>query len=54
MATPDLKVMAVGSLGQALTDLEHLGGNLGDAAKGPPPGPDGHSVPTDWQDSPWS
>ncbi len=54
MATPDLKVMEVGSLSQALTDLEHLGGKPGDAAKGPPPGPDGHSVPSDWQDSPWS
>ena len=54
MATPGLKVMAVGSLGQALSDLERLGGNLGDAAKGPTPGPDGHSVPTDWQQSPWS
>ncbi len=54
MATPGLKVMAVGSLAQALSDLERLGGKLGDAAKGPPPGPDGHSVPTDWQQSPWS
>jgi len=54
MATPGLKVMEVGSLSQALTDLEHAGGHLGDAAKGPPPGPDGHSVPTDWKDSPWS
>jgi len=54
MATPGLTVMAVGSLGQALSDLEHLGGKPGDAAKGPPPGPDGHSVPTDWQQSPWS
>jgi hypothetical protein len=44
----------VGTLGQALNDLEHLGGKLGPAAKGPPAGPDGHSVPTDWQDSPWS
>ncbi len=54
MATPGLKVMAVGSLSQALSDLERLGGKLGDAAKGPPPGPDGHGVPTDWQQSPWS
>jgi PDZ domain-containing protein len=54
VATPSLKVMQVGSLSQALNDLEHLGGKLGSAAKGPPPGPGGHSVPTDWQDSPWS
>jgi PDZ domain-containing protein len=54
MATPGLKVMEVGTLSQALTDLEHLGGKLGAAAKGPPAGPDGHSVPTDWQESPWS
>ncbi len=54
MATPGLKVMEVGSLSQALTDLEHLGGKLGGAAQGPPPGPDGNSVPTDWQNSPWS
>ena len=54
MARPNLKVFAVGTLGQALSDLEHLGGKLGPAAKGPPPGPDGHSVPTDWQNSPWS
>ena len=46
---PSLKVFAVGILGQALGDLEHLGGKLGAAAKGPPAGPDGHSVPTDWQ-----
>jgi Lon-like protease len=54
MATPGLKVMEVSSLAQALTDLEHLGGNLDPAATGPPAGPDGHGVPTDWQDSPWS
>jgi PDZ domain-containing protein len=54
MATPGLKVMEVATLGQALTDLEHLGGKLGAAVKGPPAGPGGHSVPTDWQESPWS
>jgi PDZ domain-containing protein len=54
MATPGLKVMQVSTLSQALTDLQNLGGSLGTAAKGPPPGPDGHSVPTDWQESPWS
>jgi len=54
VATPSLRVMEVGSLGQALTDLEHLGGKLGTAAKGPPAGPGGHSVPTAWQGSPWS
>jgi PDZ domain-containing protein len=54
LATPGLKVMEVSSLAEALTDLEHLGGTLGPAAQGPPAGPDGHSVPTDWQESPWS
>ena len=54
MAGPHLKVFAVQTLGQALRDLEGLGGRVGTAATGPPPGPDGHSVPTDWQESPWS
>lgn len=54
MATGGLKVFGVSSLHQALEDLQHLGGNLGSAAKGPPPGPAGHSVPYDWQDSPWT
>jgi hypothetical protein len=49
-----LKVFAVDSVDQALADLEQLGGTLGTAAHGPPAGPGGHSVPTDWQDSPWS
>lgn len=53
-ATPSLKVFAVSSVQQALTDLEKLGGKLGSAASGPPPGPDGHQVPYDWQDSPWT
>jgi Lon-like protease len=54
MATPRLKVYAVTSLSQALTDLQRLGGDLGPAAAGPPAGAGGHSVPTDWQDSPWT
>jgi len=54
MATPSLRVFAVRSLGQALSDLQMLGGHLGAAAHGPVPGPDGHSVPSDWQDSPWT
>ncbi|MGH9018787.1 MAG: S16 family serine protease [Acidimicrobiales bacterium] len=53
-ATPNLKVFGVTSLGQAMRDLQSLGGRLGSAATGPPPGPNGHSVPNDWQDSPWS
>jgi Lon-like protease len=53
-ATPDLKVFGVTSLDQALKDLQSLGGRLGSAAAGPPPGPGGHSVPNDWQYSPWS
>jgi PDZ domain-containing protein len=54
VAGPHLKVLAVATLSQALKDLAHIGGKLGPAAKGPPPGPAGHSVPTDWQNSPWS
>jgi PDZ domain-containing protein len=53
-ATSKLTVFPVSSLGQALKDLERLGGRLGPAATGPPAGPGGHSVPNDWQDSPWS
>lgn len=53
-ATPGLKVFGVASLAQALGDIRSLGGHLGSAATGPPPGPGGHSVPYDWQDSPWS
>ncbi len=53
-ATSNLTVFPVSSLGQALKDLEALGGHLGSAAHGPPPGPGGHSVPDDWQQSPWS
>jgi PDZ domain-containing protein len=53
-ATPNLKVFPVSSLAQALKDLERLGGRLGPATTGPPAGPGGHSVPNDWQDSPWS
>jgi len=53
-ATSNLKVFPVSSLGQALRDLERLGGHLGAASAGPPPGPGGHSVPNDWIDSPWS
>ena len=54
MATHSLKVYAVSSVRQALSDLERLGGHLGSATTGPPAGPGGHSVPTDWQASPWS
>jgi PDZ domain-containing protein len=53
-ATPHLKVLAVSSLAQALHDLAALGGRLGRAATGPPPGPGGHSAPPGWQDAPWS
>jgi len=54
VAGSQLKVFAVGSLSEALSDLEHLGGRLGAASHGPPPGPGGNSVPTDWQQSPWT
>jgi len=53
-ATSNLKVFAVSSVQQALDDLEKLGGKLGSAAAGPPPGPAGHQVPYDWEDSPWT
>jgi PDZ domain-containing protein len=53
-ATSNLKVFPVSSLGQVLRDLETLGGRLGSASAGPPAGPGGHSVPYQWQDSPWS
>lgn len=53
-ATSNLKVFPVSSLGQVLKDLESLGGRLGTAAHGPPPGPGGGTVPNDWQQSPWS
>jgi Lon-like protease len=51
---PNLRIFAVSSLSQALQDLEHLGGDLGSAANGPPAGPGGNSVPYEWKDSPWS
>ncbi len=53
-ATAGLTVLGVTSLSQALHDLERMGGRLGPAATGPPAGPGGHSVPSDWQQSPWS
>jgi PDZ domain-containing protein len=53
-ATSNLKVFPVSSLGQVLKILQSLGGHLGKAAAGPPAGPNGHSVPNDWQQSPWS
>jgi PDZ domain-containing protein len=53
-ATPNLKVFPVSSLSQVLKDLRSLGGHLGSAAKGPPAGPGGHSLPDNWPDSPWS
>jgi Lon-like protease len=53
-ATANLKVFPVSSLGQVLRDLRSLGGHLGRASAGPPPGPSGHAVPNDWQESPWS
>ena len=53
-ATSSLTVLGVSSLKQALVDLARYGGKLGAAATGPPAGAGGHSVPKDWQDSPWS
>lgn len=53
-ATGKLKVMGVSSLSQALQDLLRIGGHLGAASNGPPAGAGGHSVPFDWQSSPWT
>ncbi|MDA8186501.1 MAG: PDZ domain-containing protein [Actinomycetota bacterium] len=53
-ATPGLHVIAVSSLSQALRALARLGGHLGRAARGPLPGPGGHSAPPGWQEAPWS
>jgi hypothetical protein len=46
-ATSSLHVFGVSTLAQALQDLESLGGKLGAASHGPPPGPGGHSLPSD-------
>jgi PDZ domain-containing protein len=54
VATGNLKVFSVATLSQALADLQRLGGVLGRAQAGPPPGPDGHGVPHAWPYSPWS
>lgn len=53
-ARPGLTVLGVKTLQQALADLRRLGGHLGAAANGPPPGPAGHQVPAQWPSSPWS
>ncbi len=53
-APAGLTVVGVTSLRQVLAYLRRIGGHLGAAAAGPPPGPGGSSVPTDWQVSPWS
>jgi len=53
-ATPNLEVLGVSSLHDALIDLQRLGGHLGSAAAGPPAGQGGHKVPYDWKHSPWT
>jgi PDZ domain-containing protein len=53
-AAPNLKVLGVSSLHDALVDLQRLGGHLGSAAAGPPAGQGGHKVPYDWKHSPWT
>jgi len=53
-ATAGLTVVSVKSLSDAVAVLEHVGGQLGSAAVGPPAGPGGSSVPYDWQDAPWT
>ena len=53
-ATGGLQVKAVANLSQALADLAQMGGTLGAATKGPPPGDGGHSFPYDWQAAPWT
>ena len=54
VATGGLKVFEVSSLSEALADLAHMGGVLGRAETGPPSGPGGHALPSEWQSSPWS
>lgn len=54
VATGGLRVFEVGSLSQALAHLSHMGGPLGRALAGPPPGPGGHTLPYGWQQAPWS
>ena len=53
-ANGKLDIEAVSTLAQALADLEKIGGELGPAATGPPPGLGGHSLPFGWQDAPWT
>jgi PDZ domain-containing protein len=53
-ATGKLHVEAVADLSQAMADLQAIGGQLGRAANGPPPGPGGHGVPAGWQSAPWT
>jgi PDZ domain-containing protein len=53
VAPRTLRVVPVDDLRQALAVLASLGGHLGAAASGPPPGPGGHSAPAGWQDAPW-
>ncbi len=53
-ASSGLQVIGVSNLGDALSALRQLGGTLGPASAGPPAGPGGSSVPSDWQNSPWS
>lgn len=53
-ATPGLTIIGVRTLNQALSALQRLGGHLGAAGNGPPPGPGGHATPAEWQSAPWS
>ena len=54
VANGNLKVFEVGSLSDAMAQLGRLGGVLGRAQAGPPPGPGGHSTPYGWPTAPWS
>ncbi|MFZ0667644.1 MAG: S16 family serine protease, partial [Acidimicrobiales bacterium] len=45
-ANGQIHIRGVNTLQQALNDLKGLGGKLGEAAKGPPAGPGGHSLPS--------
>ena len=54
VASGNLKVFEVASLGQALADLERMGGVLGRARNGPPTGSGGSDVPHGWPTAPWS
>ena len=53
-AGPSLKVVAVGSLSQAMSVLRAQGGSLGSASASPSGALGNQGVPADWKDAPWT